>query len=364
MINQKEQMDKFYDELNILRNRYERSKTIEKNYYEPGMMEYLDKSYGEYDDATGKFMLRFEVKGVRYDGRTELIEKVSINDEVDIIRDDTNKYNTNNFAVISKKNKNLGNVPAELCNAIAPLYDDGILSLDKSFVSYVEPISKRSRHAKQSMLFVELQGKIKENKGFESNMIAKKPEKGSNFSMNIVSDCSFDSFVAYDLETTGFSNTYDCIVDIGAIKVINGEIVERAEFIFDELVKPYKKSISPQITELTGITKDDVKNARPMWEVIPDFMEFVGDLPLVGYNNNSFDNHFLVRAARHSNIVITNPVFDCLSLGKKYKTETGMSSASLGKITEALGITITRAHRAYPDAVATAKVFMELKEKY
>ena len=58
------------------------------------------------------------------------------------------------------KGKNLGNMPAQLCNAIAPLFDNGALLFIESSVSYVEPISKRSRHAKQAILFVELKMKL------------------------------------------------------------------------------------------------------------------------------------------------------------------------------------------------------------
>ena len=58
--------------------------------------------------------------------------------------------------LLTKKGKNVGNMPAELCNVIAPLHDDGNLIFEHAEVSFVEPISKRSRYAKQAILFVEL----------------------------------------------------------------------------------------------------------------------------------------------------------------------------------------------------------------
>ena len=58
--------------------------------------------------------------------------------------------------LFTEKGKDVGNMPAELCNAIAPLYDDGILVIEGASVSFVEPISKRNRHAKQAVLFVEM----------------------------------------------------------------------------------------------------------------------------------------------------------------------------------------------------------------
>ena len=61
-------------------------------------------------------------------------------------------------------------------------------------------------------------------------------------------------------------------------------LVESEEFIFQEFVRPFKKRLSTKITELTGITKEKLEDARQMWEVIPEFMEFVGYDILVGYN--------------------------------------------------------------------------------
>lgn len=60
-----------------------------------------------------------------------------------------------------QEDKNVGNMPAELCNAIAPLYDTGVLIIKRASVSYVEPISKRNRHAKQAILFfIEMKAKM------------------------------------------------------------------------------------------------------------------------------------------------------------------------------------------------------------
>ena len=77
-------------------------------------------------------------------------------DTVQIVRDPNNPFNANNFVILTKKGKKLGNMPAQLCNAIAPLFDAGDLVFQNAEVSFVEPISKRSRHAKQAMLFIEL----------------------------------------------------------------------------------------------------------------------------------------------------------------------------------------------------------------
>lgn len=143
-------------ELEKLHKRNEFSKEITPDYYEPGMMEYLDQSEGTFDPATGEVLVRFESKGVRYNGRAEQIEKVNLGDPITVARDKENQYNYNNFVLLTAKRQDVGYMPAELCNAVAPLYDDRRLVFDEAHVSYVEPISKRSRHAKQAMLFVEL----------------------------------------------------------------------------------------------------------------------------------------------------------------------------------------------------------------
>lgn len=155
-----EQKERFLSELNKLHERFELSKTAEPDYFEPGMMEYLDKSEGFFDEDTGDVLIRFESKGTRYDGRTELIENIHVGDEIQVVRDKENPYNSNNFTMINRKGRNVGNMPAKLCNAIAPLYDNGDLVFTGAKVSFAEPISRRSRHAKQAMLFVELKCRL------------------------------------------------------------------------------------------------------------------------------------------------------------------------------------------------------------
>ena len=157
---QQEQKENLLREVEKLRQRYELSKTLEPDYFEPGMMEYLDQSEGFFNPETGDILIRFEVKGTRYEGRTEQIEKVNIGDSVRIIREQQNAYNPNNFVVLTVKGKDLGYLPAQLCNVIAPLYDSGNLIFNGAEVSFADPISRRSRHAKQAVLFVELKMNI------------------------------------------------------------------------------------------------------------------------------------------------------------------------------------------------------------
>lgn len=149
-------MEMLLKEIENLKKRYDLASKVTPDYYEPGMMEYLDKSYGEYDAQNNTALIRFEVKGTRYQGRSEFIEKIRLGDEVSIKRDRENKFNSNNFIILDWQDNDIGNMPAILCNAVAPLYDSGKLHVEKAAVSYVEPLSQRSRYAKQAMLFVEL----------------------------------------------------------------------------------------------------------------------------------------------------------------------------------------------------------------
>lgn len=160
MFTKAEQKANLLQETQALHRRFELSKTVAEDYFEPGMMEYLEQSEGLYDGRTGEILLRFEVRGTRYEGRTEQIEKVRCGDPVQVIRDRENPFNSNNFMILTAKGKNLGNMPAQLCNTIAPLFDSGSLVFGNGAVSFVEPISKRSRHAKQAVLFVELKMKL------------------------------------------------------------------------------------------------------------------------------------------------------------------------------------------------------------
>ena len=177
-------------------------------------------------------------------------------------------------------------------------------------------------------------------------------------------DADFDSFVAFDLETTGFSTKIDSIIEIGAIKVENGQVVDSGEFIFREFVKPYKRKLSDEIQNLTGITADDVKDAREMWEVTPDFLKFVGDSILVGFNCIEFDSRFMVRAGRYSNIIIENKYFDVMRYADQFKERLGIDGKkiSLEKLAGKLDIENPEAHRALADAITTARVFLKLKE--
>ena len=180
--------------------------------------------------------------------------------------------------------------------------------------------------------------------------------------ISVISVPNFDSYVSFDVETTGFSPSKDSLIEIGAIRIVGGEIVESQNFIFSELVKPYKKRIPEIVEQITGITNEDVKDKRQMWDVVTDFLDFVGDDVLLGYNSAKFDIKFIARAARYAGIIIRNPVFDVMKYAVQLRVSPkGKKVPSLADLSEYYEIRNPSAHRAYADAITTARVFERLK---
>ena len=174
-----------------------------------------------------------------------------------------------------------------------------------------------------------------------------------------VRECGFKNFVAFDLETTGVSTNIDAITEIGAIRVADGKVVESKEFIFNELVHPYRKRIPEEVEEKTGITNEMVKDARDMWDVFSDFADFIGDDILVGYNYMRFDSRFLVRAGRYSRRIISNKYFDVMQMAQNIFGQ----NMNLEELSNDLQIENSQAHRALADAITTARVYLELLNK-
>ena len=100
------------EQLHKLRARHDLYGHTPPDYFEPGLMEYLDQSDGSFDEQTGVLSLRFESRGTRYDGRTEQIEKVRPGDVIQLVRDPANPFNSNNFRLFTAKGKDVGNMPA------------------------------------------------------------------------------------------------------------------------------------------------------------------------------------------------------------------------------------------------------------
>ena len=156
-------------------------------------------------------------------------------------------------------------------------------------------------------------------------------------------------YVAFDLETTGLSPETDQIIEIGALKVKDGKVVDR----FMEFVKP-DAPITSVITEITGITNEMVMNARDTKEIISDFVKFCGDEILIGHNI-MFDYKFCKIYASKYGFSFEKKGIDTLKIARKVHKD--FESKSLGCLCEHYHILNQSAHRAYHDALATAKLY-------
>ena len=161
------------------------------------------------------------------------------------------------------------------------------------------------------------------------------------------------TFVIYDLETTGLDPLTSEIIEIGALKVVDGETTEA----FTCLVKP-KNAIPDVITKITNITNDMVAHAYPIESVILDFYKFTQGATLAGYNNIDFDSKFIAQAAKKVGISFNNDEKDVFIVAKQKLL--GLKSYKLGKVAEFLGVELANAHRALNDVIATTEVFIKL----
>ena len=162
-------------------------------------------------------------------------------------------------------------------------------------------------------------------------------------------------YVSFDLETTGKNHRGDEIIEIGAVKIKDGELGEE----FDALVKP-SHPISSEITDLTGITNDDVKDSPPIQEVLPSFMDFIGDSVLVAHNVD-FDYPFLSHALKKSLGRTLNNDSYCTLVQARARMPG--QSHRLGAVADALGVELKNWHRASADAKAAAMIFLHFMEE-
>lgn len=160
------------------------------------------------------------------------------------------------------------------------------------------------------------------------------------------------SYIAFDVETTGLNPLENEIIEIGALKVRNGKVAER----FMEFIKP-TVSLSLSITSLTGITDDMLAEARTRCQVIPDFLDFCGNDVLIGHNV-SFDYSFMKCSAAADGLIFEKMGIDTLKIAQKVHSD--LDSKSLGSLCSYYHIDNRSAHRAYHDALATAKLYQTL----
>lgn len=165
-----------------------------------------------------------------------------------------------------------------------------------------------------------------------------------------------NNYVVFDLEMTGLQAKRDQIIEIGAVKVENGRVVDS----FELLVNPQCK-LPEKIVALTGITDDMLKDAQHRDVAVEQFISFVGNHTLVGHNIN-FDYSFIKQWAINHGFKLEWKGIDSLKLARK------LLPKEQGKTLEALcayfQIERSRAHRALDDAKETQLVFEQLQELY
>ncbi|MDE6904394.1 MAG: PolC-type DNA polymerase III [Lachnospiraceae bacterium] len=160
-----------------------------------------------------------------------------------------------------------------------------------------------------------------------------------------------DTYVVFDLETTGFSSNVNKIIEIGAVKVENGSLTER----FSAFVNP-GVPIPFEIENLTGISDDMVIHEEPVEQVLPRFMEFCGDAVMVAHNAD-FDMSFIKHNCRELGIEKDFTVLDTVALARMLLP--GLNRFKLDTVAKALGISLQNHHRAVDDAGCTAEIFVK-----
>jgi DNA polymerase III subunit alpha, Gram-positive type len=162
-----------------------------------------------------------------------------------------------------------------------------------------------------------------------------------------------DTYVVFDFETTGLSAVYDTIIELAAVKIKNGEIVDR----FESFANPHHR-LSATTINLTGITDNMVENAPEVAEVLQNFAVWAGDAILVAHNA-SFDMGFLNVGYKKMGLEkAKNPVIDTLELGRFLYPE--LKNHRLNTLCKKFDIELTQHHRAIYDAEATGYLLLKM----
>lgn len=164
------------------------------------------------------------------------------------------------------------------------------------------------------------------------------------------------SYIAVDIETTGLVPKRDKIIEIGAIRVEGGAEMAR----FHTMVDPHR-DLEERITDLTGISGDMVEGAPEIGDIMADFLDFCGNLPLLGHHV-IFDYSFLKRAAVNLRMEFERDGIDTLKLCRRFMPET--ERKNLASACDFYGISRENAHRALSDAADAHRLYQKLLLAY
>ncbi len=163
-----------------------------------------------------------------------------------------------------------------------------------------------------------------------------------------------DEFVVFDIETTGLSPATCKIIEIGAVTIKGFEIISR----FGKFVNP-GVPIPQEITQLTSITDDDVRDADPIEKVLPEFLEYVGDRLLIAHNA-SFDTGFIRAAAKQLGLKYENAHLDTLALSRFLNPD--LKKHKLDVLAKYYELEDFHHHRAVDDAEILAHIFFKMRQ--
>ena len=200
----------------------------------------------------------------------------------------------------------------------------------------------------ENSMYADLEPTFHESENEQVSLFDKRPDKG------VCSICALDEYMAIDVETTGLSPSDEEIIEFGAAHVRDGQVIDT----FSSLANPGRE-IPPAVERKTGITNEMTAAARPVSEVLFDFLHFIQDYPLVGYNTH-FDVNFIYDSAmRHFGHGIDNSFVDVMQFARR--AVKGIHSYKLGVIAKHCGIVNDRAHRALEDAICTHRLYEKMK---
>ena len=170
---------------------------------------------------------------------------------------------------------------------------------------------------------------------------------------------SQDTYVVFDLETTGlYPHSGDSIIEIGAVKISNGKIIDR----YDQFINP-NKELSKEIINITGITNDMLKDARSEEEVVKEFMNWVGNLPMVAHNAR-FDISFMDNAYEKYNLgTLNNIVIDTLGMSRYLESKERYHNLAVLVKRYDIPWDEDKHHRADYDSEGTALIFLKMLKK-
>ena len=161
-------------------------------------------------------------------------------------------------------------------------------------------------------------------------------------------------YVVFDLETTGFSPETNRIIEIGAVKVQNGKIVEK----FSTFVNP-QVPIPFRIEQLTSINDSMVIDAPVIADILPEFMKFCEGCVMVAHNAD-FDMSFIKKNCQRLDIPCKPTIVDTVALARVLLPN--LNRFKLDTVAKALGVSLENHHRAVDDAGCTAEIFVKFIE--